>query len=62
MVLTLHNYGEVWAPDNLKTRIQKKKKKNKLKLPMYIRPRGLKSCKDNPANKYHAYDLVNGKQ
>ena len=41
---------------------KKKKKKNKLKLPMYIRPRGLKSCKDNPANKYHAYDLVNGKQ
>ena len=54
MVLTLQNYGDVWATDHLKIRIQK----NKLKPPMYLRPRGLKPCKDNPSNKYHAYDLV----
>ena len=63
MVLTLQNYGDVWAPVHLKTRIQKKKKKKKkLKLPMYIRPCGFKPCKDNTANKYHAYDLVVGKK
>ena len=58
MVLTLQIYGDVWAPDHLKTRIQN----NKLKPPMYIRSCGLKPCKDNPANKYHAYDLVIGKR
>ena len=58
MVLTLQNYGDVWAPDHLKTRIQK----NKLNPPMYIRPWGLKPCRDNTANKYHAYDLVIRKQ
>ena len=58
MVLFLYNYGEVWAPDHLKTRITK----NNLSPPLYIRPRGLKPCKDNPANTYHIYDLVVGKK
>ena len=58
MVLSLYNYGEVWAPDHLKTRITK----NNLSPPLYIRPLGLKPCKDNPANTCHAYDLVVGKK
>ena len=58
MVLSLYNHGEVWIPDHLKTRITK----NNLSPPLYIRPLGLKPCKDNPANKYHAYDLVVGKK
>ena len=31
---------------------------NKISPPLYIRPLGLKPCKKNPSNKYHAYDLV----
>ena len=54
MVLSLLKYGEVWAPDHLKSRIIK----NKLSPPLFIRPLGLKPCKNNPSNKYHAYDLV----
>ena len=58
MVLSLYNYGEEWILNHLKTRIAK----NNLSPPLYIRPLGLKPCKDNPANKYHAYDLVVGKK
>ena len=54
MVLTLKNNGEVWAPDHLKKRIVEQK----INPPFYIRPQGFKPCKNNPANKYHAYDLV----
>ena len=54
MVLSLLNNGEVWAPDHLKTRVIE----NNLSPPLCIRPRGLKPCKKNPSNKYHAYDLV----
>ena len=57
MVLSLYNYSDVWAPGHLKSRIAE----NNLSPPLYIRPLGLKPCKNNPANKYHAYDLVVGK-
>ena len=57
MVLSLLNNGEVWAPGHLKSRIAE----NNLSPPLYIRPLGLKPCKNNPANKFHAYDLVVGK-
>ena len=57
MVLSLLNNGEVWAPGHLKSRIAE----NNLSPPLYIRPLGLKPCKNNPANKFHTYDLVVGK-
>ena len=54
MVLVLKDNGEVWAPEHLKKRIVEQK----ITTPFYIRPQGFKTCKNNPANKYHAYDLV----
>ena len=54
MVLTLKNNGAVWAPGHLKKRVVEKN----ICPPFYIRPQGLKPCKNNPANKYYAYDLV----
>ena len=53
MVLTLKN-GAVWAPGHLKKRVIEKN----ICPPFYIRPQGMKPCKNNPANKYYAYDLV----
>ena len=52
MILTLKGNGEVWCPTHLATKIDGKK------TPFYVRPLGLKPCKNNKKNKYHAYDLV----
>ena len=43
--------GEVWCPHHLYDKIDGKN------TPMFVRPLGLKQCKNNK-NKYHAYDLV----
>lgn len=51
-VLTLLNNGEVWCPAHLAIKIKGKDP------PFYVRPLGLKPCKANKKNKYHAYDLV----
>ena len=52
VILTLLNNGEVWAPSHLVNKINSKEP------PFYVRPLGLKPCKNNKKNKYHAYDLV----
>lgn len=52
MILTLKDNGEVWCPTHLATKIADKEP------PFYVRPLGLKLCKNNKKNKYHAYDLV----
>ena len=52
LVLTLKDNGEVWCPAHLAKKIEDKEP------PFYIRPLGLKPCKKNKKNKYHAYDLV----
>ena len=51
-VLTLLNNGEVWSPPHLADKINDKEP------PFYVRPLGLRPCKGNKKNKYHAYDLV----
>ena len=43
--------GDVWCPQHLYDKIDGKN------TPMFVRPLGLKQCKNNK-NKYHAYDLV----
>ena len=52
VILTLKDNGEVWCPTHLATKIEGKEP------PFYVRPLGLKPCKNNKKNKYHAYDLV----
>jgi len=52
VILTLKDNGEVWCPSHLGSKINGKEP------PFYIRPLGLKPCKTNRKNKYHAYDLV----
>ena len=52
LVLTLKDNGEVWSPPHLAKKIDGKEP------PFYIRPLGLKPCKNNKKNKYHSYDLV----
>ena len=52
VVLTLKDNGEVWSPPHLAKKIDGKEP------PFYIRPLGLKPCKNNKKNKYHSYDLV----
>ena len=52
VVLTLKDNGDVWSPTHLAKKIDGKEP------PFYIRPLGLKPCKKNKKNKYHAYDLV----
>ncbi len=52
LVLTLKDNGDVWCPAHLAKKIEGKEP------PFYIRPLGLKPCKNNKKNKYHAYDLV----
>ena len=55
-MLTLLNDGEVWAPERLKNKIADGET---YKYPsFYVRPLGLKPCKNNPRNKYHSFDLV----
>ena len=43
--------GDVWCPQHLSDKIDGKR------TPMFVRPLGLKQCK-NSKNKYHAYDLL----
>lgn len=52
VILTLKDNGDVWCPAHLANKINDKEP------PFYIRPLGLKPCKNNKKNKYHAYDLV----
>lgn len=52
LILSLKNHGDVWAPSHLFTKIENKKP------PFYVRPLGLRNCKNNKTNQYHAYDLV----
>ena len=47
---------DVWCPSHLATKIEHKEP------PFYVRPLGLRPCKTNKKNKYHAYDLVIPKQ
>ena len=56
MILSLLNNGDVWAPEHLKNRILNSD--YYYNPPFYVRPLGLKSCKNKPMNKYHAYDIV----
>ncbi len=56
MILRLLFNGEVWAPDHLKRKICNGN--THANPPFYVRPLGLKPCKNNMTNKYHAYDLV----
>lgn len=51
-ILILKDNGEVWSPSHLATKIVDKEP------PFYVRPLGLKPCKNNKKNKYHAYDLI----
>lgn len=51
-ILTLKDNGEVWCPSHLATKIEDKEP------PFWVRPLGLKPCKNNKKNKYHAYDLI----
>ena len=55
-LLTIKGVGEVWSPSHLIKKIEGKD------APFYVRPLGLKPCKNNKKNKYHAYDLVFTKQ
>ena len=52
VILNILNEGEVWCPFHLADKIKNKPP------PFYVRPLGLKPCKKNRKNKYHAYDLV----
>ena len=56
MILSLLNKGDVWAPEHLKNRILNSD--YYYNPPFYVRPLGLKQCKNKPMNKYHAYDMV----
>ena len=51
-ILTLKDNGNVWCPSHLATKIEDGEP------PFYVRPLGLKPCKNNKKNKYHAYDLI----
>ena len=52
VILTFKDNDEVWCPAHLAKKIEGKEP------PFYVRPLGLKPCKNNKKNKYHAYDLV----
>ena len=56
MILTLLNIGEVWGSEHLKTKIMKSD--TYFNPPFYLRPLGMKPCKDNPRKKCRSYDLV----
>ena len=56
MILSLLNNGDVLAPEHLKNKILNSDCYNNP--PFYIRPLGLKPCKNKPVNKYHGYDMV----
>ena len=46
MILSLLNIGEVWEPEHLKTKIMNSD--TYFNPPFYLRPLGMKPCKDNP--------------
>ena len=50
MILSLLNIGEIWEPEHLKTTY--------FNPPFYLRPLGMKPCKDNPRKKCRSYYLV----
>ena len=54
MILVLQDNGEVLAPNHLYKRVLEQR----ITTPFHVRPTGFKQCKNNPANKYHSYDLV----
>ena len=56
MILTLLNIGEVWGSEHLKTKIMNSD--TYFNPPFYLRPLGMKPCKDHPRNKCRSYDLV----
>ena len=56
MILTLLNIGEVWMPEHLKTKIMNSD--TYFHPPFYLRPLGMKPCKDHPRKKCPLYDLV----
>ena len=55
MILSLLNIGEVWVPGHLKTKITNSD--TYFNPPFYLRPLGMKPCKDNPRKKCRSYDL-----
>ena len=56
MILTLLNIGEVWGSEHMKTKIMKSD--TYFNPPFYLRPLGMKPCKDHPRKKCSSYDLV----
>ena len=56
MILTLPNIGEVWGSEHLKTKIMNSD--TYFNPPFYLRPLGMKPCKDHPRKKCRSYDLV----
>ena len=55
MILTLLNIGEVWMPEHMKTKIMNSD--TYFHPPFYLRPLGMKPCKDHPRKKWLSYDL-----
>ena len=56
IILSLLDNGDFWAPEHIKNKILNSDNYNNP--PFYVRPLGLKPCKNNPRNKYYAYDIV----
>ena len=56
MILTPLNIGEVWGSEHLKTKIMNSD--TYFNPPFYLRPLGMKPCKDHPRKKCPSYDLV----
>ena len=52
MVLTIEDFGDVWAPSHLSKKIKGGS------TPIYVRPTGEKRSQKNKKNKYYSYDLV----
>ena len=56
MILSLFNNGDIWAPEHLKNKILNSD--CYYNPPFYIRPLGLKPCKNKSVNKYHAIEIT----
>ena len=56
MILTLLNIGEVWGSEHMKTKIMNSD--TYFNPPFYLRPLGMKPCKDHPRKKCPSYGLV----
>ena len=56
MILSLLNIGEVWVSEHLKTKIMNSD--TYFNPPFYLRPLGMKPCKDNSRKKCPSYNLV----